>query len=147
MRGHWWVYYALKAVEKELGWMPTQAQVLGWTMVAMLGVFPKTMRHVCRNERGALFGWGMFPLLVALHGQDMSNVFFRSLEGNDLISHFLVHEDGKYSVVQHEVGTVIEGAVMLSYGGVEAYGYHGLEGRSTAPPSPPRRTQYWLTKH
>lgn len=105
MRGHWWVYYALKAVEKELGWMPTQAQVLGWTMVAMLGVFPKTMRHVCRNERGALFGWGMFPLLVALHGQDMSNVFFRSLEGNDLISHFLVHEDGKYSVVQHEVGT------------------------------------------
>ena len=105
MRGYKWVYYALKAVEKELGWMPTHAQVLGWTMVAMLGVFPKTMRHVCRNERGALFGWGMLPLLVALHGSDMTDVFFRSLEGNDLISHFLRHEDGKYSVEQHEIGT------------------------------------------
>ena len=56
---------------------PSEGTARIWTNLALLTVNEEDMRRVCRNERKAIFGYGMLPLYEAL-GQSMDDVLFRN---------------------------------------------------------------------
>ena len=90
-----------------------------WTNLALLTVNEEDMRRVCRNERKAIFGYGMLPLYEAL-GQSMDSVLFRnehpggkSADTDNWV--LMKHGKGQYSVGANHLGSAISKATPPEY--------------------------------